>query len=96
MENTWHKIIISKKQVADGVIPILKDKLNTVYKLRKKPKDFACFFKAKNIQSSATVYLSPKASIDCEFIINDYKTSPCPPPDYSSMGSFSGNEDFSL
>ena len=96
MENAWYKISLSKEQVANNAHTILQDKLNIVYNLHEKPKDFACFFKAKNIQSSATIYLSPRASIECEFIINDYNATECDPPDYSSMGPFSGNKDFSL
>ncbi len=96
MNNVWHKISLSKEQVVGNAHIVLKDKLNIVYNLHEKPKDFACFFKAKNIQSLATIYLSPRASIECEFIINDYNAAECDPPHYSSMGSFSGNKDFSL
>lgn len=96
MENTWHKINLSKEQVIGGVFSTLQDKITVIYNSHNKPEDFACFFKAKNAQSSHTVYLSPKASIECEFIINHYSPEECDLPDYSVMGFLSGNEDFSL
>ncbi len=95
MEKTWHKIILSKEQVAGGVLSALRDKFTVVYNSHNKPADFACFFVAKNAQSSHTIYLSPKASVRCEFIINYYNPTECDQPNHSSMGFFSGNEDFS-
>lgn len=96
MENTWHKINLSKEQVAGGVLSALRDKFNSIYNVHGKPKGFACFFKAKNVQSPHTIYISPLAFIKCEFIINDYGATECDPPDYSSMGLLSGNDAFCL
>lgn len=96
MNNKWNQIVISEKQVATNIISILKDKITSVYVSNNKPKDFACFFKAKNAQSSHIIYLSPKASIECEIIINEYNPEECDQPDYSSMGLFAGNNNFPL
>ena len=96
MKEIWHKINLSKVQVAGNTIPILQDKLCVIYKLHNEPKDFACFFKAKNTQSSASIYISPLASVMCELVLNEHNATECDPPDYSSMGPFSGNKEFSL
>ena len=96
MEKMWCKIDISKEQVAGGVLSALQDKFTVIYNSHNKPKDFACFFVAKNAQSSHTIYLSPKASIECEFIINTYSPEECDQPNHSPMGFFSGNKDFPL
>lgn len=95
MENRWHKITLSKEQSTGDILYILKDKITAIYNAHDKQVDFACFFTARNAQSAHTIYLSPKASIECEFILNDYNASACNIPDYSSMGFFSGNEEFS-
>ena len=96
MEKTWRKINLSEEQIAGDVLITLQDKFNVVYKLNKEPKDFACFFKAKHSQSSAVIYLSPRAAVECEFIINNFSAMECDPPDYTSMGFLSGNKDFAL
>lgn len=96
MNKKWHQITVSEKQVSGGVLFALQDKLTVIYDSHDKPTDFACFFVAKNARSSHTVYLSPRASIECEFIISYYNPVECDKPDYSSMGFFSGNNNFSL